>query len=574
MNIIAEFPKIHEYESTEMSVVYMRKLEEKPETYDNKFTTLTKGVNLEVNSWILNKLGSSETVLEVGCGTGILASRIASKGHNVVAIDKDYKMISHAMKNYPTGEDLNLLYQIGTFSDFPIEPNSKDAIISTFMLSELRPLEQQIFLRKVWTALKPDGRLLLSAEFLPSGIWKVPFKIRRWRYKKKLKRQKLNQTQILKHFFQYIELIGYTITSQKQWKHGAIQALELKKSDQMRSQEPRYYFPEQVSHKGFKSHLKILRCLLTGQVDSVPIEPGIYQSGNPNKDSPILVTANYEYSYIKLLKHLKGIDAWILCVDSNGINVWCAARGNDFGNRQLLEAVEATGIQAITEGRTLILPQLAAGGVSIPNLPKNSDKFKFQVKYGPVWSSTLPEYLKFDMKEKNEKMRILKFNLSHRMRAWITHTTFLFRKIFLVPILAFFFIFLILAFPFGQIWTHKSLIFLEIVLWILITNVLISMLFPLSSFSRKFIYKSLFFGILNLIALGSISYLIHGQNPFILWMIIFQFWLGFFSTMSFSGYTMTTNPKEIQAEYPLFTKINKVILISSLIFLTIGICFY
>lgn len=552
----------------------MRKLEEEPETYDDNFTTLTKGVNLEVNDWILNKIGPSESILEVGCGTGTLASKIALKGNNIVAIDKDYKMISHAMTNYPTGDDINLLYQIGTFSDFLLEANSKDIIISTFMLSELRPLEQQIFLRKAWEALKPEGRLLLSAEFLPPGFWKIPFKIKRWRYKKKLKRQRLHQTQVLKWFFQYIEPIGYTIVSQKQWKHGAIQALELKKSDQWQSQVPGYYIPEQKSHKGFKSYLRILRCLLTGQVDRVPIEPGIYRSGNPSKNSPILVTANYDYTYIKLLRHLKRFDAWILCVDSNGINVWCAARGNDFGNQQLLEAVEATGIQDIVEKKTLILPQLAAGGVSIPNLPKKEDNFRFRVKYGPVWSSTLPEYLKSDTKEKSEKMSVIKFNFSHRMRAYVTHTSFLFRKIFLFPMVAFFLIFLVLSVPFGQFWIYKSLIFAEIALWIIIVNGLISTFFPLSAFSRKFIYKGYFFGILSLLMLGIISYLIHGFNLAILLMLGFQFWLGFFSTMSFSGYTMATNPKEIQAEYPLFTKLNKFILISSLIFLTIGIYFY
>ncbi|GAG93209.1 unnamed protein product, partial [marine sediment metagenome] len=32
-----------------MAVAYMRKLEEEPETYDSKFTSLTKGVNVNVH---------------------------------------------------------------------------------------------------------------------------------------------------------------------------------------------------------------------------------------------------------------------------------------------------------------------------------------------------------------------------------------------------------------------------------------------------------------------------------------------------------------------------------------------
>ena len=41
-----------------MAVVYMRKLEQEPDSYDSKFTALTKGVNLEVRQWILHKIGT------------------------------------------------------------------------------------------------------------------------------------------------------------------------------------------------------------------------------------------------------------------------------------------------------------------------------------------------------------------------------------------------------------------------------------------------------------------------------------------------------------------------------------
>ena len=116
--------------------------------------------------------------------------------------------------------------------------------------------------------------------------------------------------------------------------------------------KPGYYQPIMKNFKGLISQFRIYRCILTGQVDRVPIEPGIYKSGNPSKSSPIIVTSNYEYTYIKLMRSLKGIDAWVLCVDSNGINVWCAARGNDFGNKQLLEAIEATKIQNYTDNTT------------------------------------------------------------------------------------------------------------------------------------------------------------------------------------------------------------------------------
>ncbi|MFX0042674.1 MAG: methyltransferase domain-containing protein [Candidatus Hodarchaeota archaeon] len=552
-----------------MAVVYMRKLEEEPETYDSKFTSLTKGVNLEVQDWVLNQVNSSESILEIGCGTGSLASKMALKGNYVIAIDKNFQMINYAMQNYPNNiSSENLLYQIGSFTELPVDSRSQDIVVSTFMLSELRPLEQQIFLRNVWKVLKPDGRLILAAEFVPSGFWKLTFKIKRWWYRKKLKRLRLTSTFLVKWFFNYIEPIGFKINSMKRWKHGSIQAIELKKINDKEKNEPGYYRPDKKRFKGLRSELRIYRCIFTGQVDRVPIEPGIYQSGTPNETSPIIVTANYDFTYIKVMRDLKRLDAWVLCVDSNGINVWCAARGNDFGNNQLLEAVEATEIKNLTKEKILLLPQLSAGGVAIPQLPNKSEKFPFKIKYGPVWSKHIPQFIKNKPVRKPKNMKLAKFTLFHRIRAGITHTTFLFRKLFLLPIIALIILFLAIN------WFNKLWWIGEITLLILLANLVMILLFPLSKFTRRFIFKGIFFGIINIVLFGSLSYLIHNSINYALWHICFYFWITFFSTMSFSGYTMATSPREIQEEYPIFSVVNKILFILSLILLALGIIFY
>ncbi|MFW9937506.1 MAG: methyltransferase domain-containing protein, partial [Candidatus Thorarchaeota archaeon] len=410
-----------------LAVVYMRKLEEEPESYDSKFTALTKGVNKKVEDWIIEKINSANSILEVGCGTGSLATKLASKGNNIKAIDINFKMIDYAMKNYPSDlKEGSLTFQIGSFIDLPVEEQSQDIIVSKFMLSELRPFEQQIFLRNSWKVLKKNGILIVAAEFVPSGFWKFAFHVKRWWYRKKLRRLKLKSTFLLKWFFNYIQPIGFEIAEQKEWKHGTIKAIVLKKAIYNNDNEPGYYFPDQRKFKGISSQFRIYRCLFTGQIDRVPIEPGVYKSGNPDKDSPIIVTANYDYTYINVMRNIKSIDAWVLCVDSNGINVWCAARGNDFGNNQLIEAIRATGIQNFTENRTLILPQLSAGGVAIPQLRIESKEFPYKIKYGPVWSKDIPSYLKDKPNKKPEKMKLAKFTIPHRSRAFITHTTFLF----------------------------------------------------------------------------------------------------------------------------------------------------
>ena len=154
-------------------------------------------------------------------------------------------------------------------------------------------------------------------------------------------------------------------------------------------------------------------------------------------------------------------------------------------------------------------------------------------------------------------MKIAKFSLSHRIRAGITHITFLFRKIFLLPLLALALIIFGINVLLGITWYNKLYWIGEIFLWIIVANIIISLLFPISEFTRRFLVKGVFFGILNVIILSTLTWILHNSIIFILLNVCFYFWIAFFSTMSFSGDTMYTNPREIQGEYPIFVRINK-----------------
>jgi ubiquinone/menaquinone biosynthesis C-methylase UbiE len=544
----------------------MKKLELEPSTYEKEFTELTGGINIEIQNWILDRVGQSKEILEVGCGPGTLAIKMAKNNNVVTAIDSNPNMIQAAETTAKFNPDLKIIFQEGS----AVAPSDEtyDIIISTFMLSELRPLEQQIFLRNMWKSLKKDGKLLLAAEFEPSGFSKLQFMIKRWWYKRKMGRMRLN-THPLKHFCNYLNPIGFEISTEKLWAHGSIRVIEITKRKSLENSEPGFYSPPTRQFKGIKGFIGILRCLLTGQVDHVPIEPGIYKSGNPNSKSPIIVTANYLFTYIRLMKDIQEIDAWVLCVDSRGINVWCAARGPDFGNKQIIEAVKASGIGKKTDSKTLYLPQLAAGGVAVPKLPKNTEDFPFRsVKYGPVWSKHLPQYLKDKPAKKPDFMKLAKFTLYHRMRGFITHSTFLLRKIFFWPSMGLL-LFLLIAGVFIQDFTR--LIFVgEIWLAVLVANLLITTLFPLTNFTRRFVVKGIIFGILNVVVFGFILWLINQSIPFVLWNSVFLFWLAFFSTMSFSGYTFSTSITEISNEYPVFKQLNKYLLYLGLILSVVG----
>jgi hypothetical protein len=261
------------------------------------------------------------------------------------------------------------------------------------------------------------------------------------------------------------------------------------------------------------------------------------------------------------------MNTWLLCVDSRGINVWCAARGPDFGNMQILEAIRATNITKLPSNRKMILPQLAAGGVELPKLTRPSQKFPFEVSYGPVWAKDVPKYLESYPKHKPVLMNDAKFDLIHRMRAGVTHSMFLYRKIFFLR-LVIAGVFMLLFGLDAKLWVLR-----DYILGILVINMGIALLFPISNFSRSFIYKGLFFGMISGLILGGGSYLLYENWWYTGSILILYFWSAFFSTMSFSGYTFATSPGEIANEYKRFSLLNRIFLVSGTVICIIGIIF-
>ncbi len=141
------------------------------------------------------------------------------------------------------------------------------------------------------------------------------------------------------------------------------------------------------------------------------INPGVYAVGNPDKESHILVTANYKLTFDALRKELSGLNAWILVLDTKGINVWCAAGKGTFGTKELINRIGKTRLNEIVTHKTLILPQLGAPGVSAHEVTKQTG---FKVIYGTVRAKDIKEFMNRGMQATDE-MRIVKFNVYDRL---------------------------------------------------------------------------------------------------------------------------------------------------------------
>jgi trans-aconitate methyltransferase len=120
-----------------------------PKLYDSRHAFVW-----ERGAELLSLLDASrgEAILDLGCGTGHLTSRIAASGARVVGIDSSPEMIEEARKNYP-----ELTFVVADAREFDLK-EPFDAVFSNAVLHWVK--EAGRVLECVWKALKPGGRFV------------------------------------------------------------------------------------------------------------------------------------------------------------------------------------------------------------------------------------------------------------------------------------------------------------------------------------------------------------------------------------------------------------------------------
>lgn len=166
-----------------------------------------------------------------------------------------------------------------------------------------------------------------------------------------------------------------------------------------------------MSNKIFlKDHLGSFKVRLGINRNDYMIKPGLYELGCPNKTSDVIVTCNYKLTIDQVRSTLKG-DYWLLVLDTDGVNVWCAAGKGSFGSAELIYQIEKCQLIQVVNHKRLILPQLGAPGIQSHLIKKVTG---FDVNYGPVHIDDLETYIQYDY-EANDEMRQVTFGLKDRM---------------------------------------------------------------------------------------------------------------------------------------------------------------
>lgn len=119
------------------------------------------------------------------------------------------------------------------------------------------------------------------------------------------------------------------------------------------------------------------------------VDAGLREIGNPDENSPVILTSNFALTYYTVESDIKGEDAWILVADTGGLAVDVAVAGDKLNETVVKDLIEGTGLEEKVNHRNLVLPGKAgklSGRIEVET--------GWNVEVGPQDSSEIPGYLK------------------------------------------------------------------------------------------------------------------------------------------------------------------------------------
>ena len=160
--------------------------------------------------------------------------------------------------------------------------------------------------------------------------------------------------------------------------------------------------------------------------DNYKVKPGLYAVGYPDSSSDVFVTANYKLTFDTLRKNLKGMNGWILILDTKGINVWCAAGKGTFGTDELINRINLVSLNKIVSHKVDNTSSAGATGVAAHKVKEETG---FNVHYGPVRAADIRKFVD-DGYRATREMRKVTFNFTDRIK--LISNDFMYGKFYLL----------------------------------------------------------------------------------------------------------------------------------------------
>ncbi|MCP3900550.1 MAG: hypothetical protein GY707_12640, partial [Desulfobacteraceae bacterium] len=278
-----------------------------------------------------------------------------------------------------------------------------------------------------------------------------------------------------------------------------------------------------------------------------------YCVGKPDKNSEVLVTANFKLTFDHVRSQLKGIDAWILVLDTKGVNVWCAASKGTFATNELVRQIKRASLERIVDHKRVIVPQLGATGVSARKVKKDSG---FKVVYGPIRASDIKAFLKNDRKA-DQKMRMVTFTFIERLVLTPVELNIAIKPAFIIMI-----VLLLISgigpeiFSFSSAFSRGIVAIAALFIGIITGAVITPALLPFIPF-RAFAMKGIITGAAFAIAAGFILTTTSFVSPVassasLTSLFLLTVTISSFLAMNFTGTTPYTSPSGVEKEMKMF----------------------
>jgi ubiquinone/menaquinone biosynthesis C-methylase UbiE len=421
-----------------MATVFMKWLETSPKDYERGIRLITLNRIHQIREIITaDFIRPGIKVLDLGCGTGELTKMLAARGAQVSAIDSSPQMLTESRGKISAAgldQQVEFFHLDAAMLDETFPPNSFDLIVCSMVFSALQPELQRYLLQTFPLLLTPTGKLLIVDESLPGNWFKRAFyRLERtlvtlltWLLTRTTFSQPVADTETI-----------FTIAGYRTQQHASflLDSLILFEAQPQSSPVAPHQLIGKLNHRPslftfFKDLLELFFRILPPYPKT---RPGLYAVGEPDEGSQVLVTGSYDLTVRRLVKAIDSqLDAWVLVVDTAGINVWCGAGAGYFSAEKVISAIKTSGVSKVVNHKSIILPQLAANGVDGWKIRESTG---WQVAWGPVRAEDIPVYLTAEC-NKTEEMRLVRFPLLDRLEM-LTAVLSFYALMILLPVLIF-----------------------------------------------------------------------------------------------------------------------------------------
>jgi acetyl-CoA decarbonylase/synthase complex subunit gamma len=123
------------------------------------------------------------------------------------------------------------------------------------------------------------------------------------------------------------------------------------------------------------------------------MQQGIYPIGNPNEDSPVLITTNFALTYFIVSGEIEAsrVPSWLMVMDTEGLSVLTAWAAGKFVGDAIGQFVKKSGITEKVKHRKIVIPGFVA---AVSGDLEEELGPEWEVKIGPREAAHLSPFLK------------------------------------------------------------------------------------------------------------------------------------------------------------------------------------